>query len=89
MQNGRIILQELPLLGNFFASNPLQRSFIRLITCGIGVRRAQTGDIVDKLESKLERTDGQGIGFSIWIIRFARTGQCSSKHVNRWSKSVK
>lgn len=61
-------------LGNFLTSNPLQRSFIRLITCRIGVRRTQTGDVVDKSESKLEQTDGQGIGFFTWImIRKNRT----------------
>ena len=80
---GELSCKSCHCLGIFLTSNPLRRSFIRLITCGIGVRRAQIGDIVDKSESKLEQTDGQGIGFSIWIIRFARTGQCSSKHVNR------
>ena len=62
-----------------------QRSLIRLITCGLGVRR---GDLVDRYENKLEQTCGQGIGFSMWIIRFARAGQYSAKHIKRLSTSV-
>ncbi len=51
------------------------------------MRRAHTGDLVDRSEKKSEQTYGQGIGFSMWIIRSATTGQCSVKHLKRLSTS--
>lgn len=51
------------------------------------MRRAQTGDILERSENNVAHVDGHGTGFPMWFIRCAKTGECSVKQATRYSTS--